>query len=370
MTRKKMPQGIDPVAERKQERQAVRTFRKAAELVHEEHEEAWKNGNHQKQWIATLILPSNSATNALVVNLARHGSHKHLQRRANRISATLVDEHSENHLSLLMSNALARLLETDSTRRSVEDYERTFDDYIAFAGGIRIEDRFDIPTGVLNADYMVETDALDLVVELKQINHYAKAASADSYFEKLLEQGQVRNALRLSPTQVRIERDSLSVSQWNHFYRKFRPNVPGQLDKAARQLKSTSAFLPPSNRRRAYGVIMVNTGDFNLPVDLLHRLVEFHAKRKWEAGRFSHVDFVICMMMDMLKTGQHPLHGRCLVRTVEDTALAVGVHHLFDRWVRYGAAAVGAEAAFEPSGGAEEPLQLSGGVTGKIAKTG
>lgn len=157
MTRKKMPQGIDPVAERKQERQAVRTFRKAAELVHEEHEEAWKNGNHQNQWIATLILPSNSATNALVVNLARHGSHKHLQRRANRISATLVDEHSENHLSLLMSNALARLLETDSTRRSVEDYERTFDDYIAFAGGIRIEDRFDIPTGVLNADYMVET---------------------------------------------------------------------------------------------------------------------------------------------------------------------------------------------------------------------
>jgi len=54
VTRKKIAQGIDPVAERKQERQAVPTFRKAAELVHEEHEKAWKNGKHQNQWIATL----------------------------------------------------------------------------------------------------------------------------------------------------------------------------------------------------------------------------------------------------------------------------------------------------------------------------
>jgi integrase len=52
--RKKIAQGIDPVAERKQERQTVPTFRDAAKLVHEEHEKAWKNGKHQNQWIATL----------------------------------------------------------------------------------------------------------------------------------------------------------------------------------------------------------------------------------------------------------------------------------------------------------------------------
>lgn len=52
--RKKIAQGIDPVAERKQERMVIPTFRKAAELVHEEHEKAWKNGKHQNQWIATL----------------------------------------------------------------------------------------------------------------------------------------------------------------------------------------------------------------------------------------------------------------------------------------------------------------------------
>jgi len=54
LTRKKIAQGIDPVAKRKQEREAIPTFRKAAELVHEEHEKAWKNGKHQNQWIATL----------------------------------------------------------------------------------------------------------------------------------------------------------------------------------------------------------------------------------------------------------------------------------------------------------------------------
>jgi integrase len=52
--RKKIAQGIDPVAERKQNRQTVPTFRDAAKLVHEEHEKAWKNGKHQNQWIATL----------------------------------------------------------------------------------------------------------------------------------------------------------------------------------------------------------------------------------------------------------------------------------------------------------------------------
>lgn len=54
LIRKKIAQGIDPVAERKQERQVIPTFRKAAEMVHEEHQKAWKNGKHQDQWISTL----------------------------------------------------------------------------------------------------------------------------------------------------------------------------------------------------------------------------------------------------------------------------------------------------------------------------
>lgn len=66
--RKKIAQGIDPVAERKRDRQAIPTFRKAAELVHEEHEKAWKNGKHQNQWIATLQTYAFPKMGELLVN--------------------------------------------------------------------------------------------------------------------------------------------------------------------------------------------------------------------------------------------------------------------------------------------------------------
>ncbi len=52
--RRKVAQGIDPVEERKQERLVMPTFAEAAKLVHEEHQAGWKNGKHQKQWLATL----------------------------------------------------------------------------------------------------------------------------------------------------------------------------------------------------------------------------------------------------------------------------------------------------------------------------
>jgi hypothetical protein len=54
-TRKKIAQGIDPVAERKQERLVVPTFRDAATTVHQEHQAGWKNGKHQNQWLSTLM---------------------------------------------------------------------------------------------------------------------------------------------------------------------------------------------------------------------------------------------------------------------------------------------------------------------------
>jgi integrase len=59
--RRKVAQGIDPVAERKKERLIVPTFRQAAKSVHEEHKAGWKNGKHQNQWLATLetyVFPS------------------------------------------------------------------------------------------------------------------------------------------------------------------------------------------------------------------------------------------------------------------------------------------------------------------------
>lgn len=52
--RKKVAQGIDPVAERKQERETIPTFRVAAAQVHAEHKAGWRNGKHQDQWLKTL----------------------------------------------------------------------------------------------------------------------------------------------------------------------------------------------------------------------------------------------------------------------------------------------------------------------------
>ena len=52
--RRKLARGIDPIAERKQEKVVIPTFREAAVLVHEEHKAAWKNGKHQAQWLSTL----------------------------------------------------------------------------------------------------------------------------------------------------------------------------------------------------------------------------------------------------------------------------------------------------------------------------
>jgi hypothetical protein len=44
----------DPLADKRQARKVVPTFRLAAETVHKEHAKAWKNAKHGEQWINTL----------------------------------------------------------------------------------------------------------------------------------------------------------------------------------------------------------------------------------------------------------------------------------------------------------------------------
>jgi len=52
--RRQIARGLDPVAERRRERQVMPNFRDAAKLVHDEHKASWKNGKHQNQWLSTL----------------------------------------------------------------------------------------------------------------------------------------------------------------------------------------------------------------------------------------------------------------------------------------------------------------------------
>lgn len=52
--RRQLAKGIDPIAERKREREVIPTFKDAAVSVHEEQKAGWKNGKHQAQWLSTL----------------------------------------------------------------------------------------------------------------------------------------------------------------------------------------------------------------------------------------------------------------------------------------------------------------------------
>lgn len=51
--RKKLRQGVDPIAAR-QKVSATPTFAEAAATVHEEHKRGWRNGKHGAQWLSTL----------------------------------------------------------------------------------------------------------------------------------------------------------------------------------------------------------------------------------------------------------------------------------------------------------------------------
>ena len=52
--RRAIRRGDDPVAARRQAKDAMPTFRVAAVMVHKEHLPSWKNAKHAKQWLSTL----------------------------------------------------------------------------------------------------------------------------------------------------------------------------------------------------------------------------------------------------------------------------------------------------------------------------
>ncbi len=265
-----------------------------------------------------------------------------------------------------MTNAFARFLQTNPVTRAVQDYENVFDDFIAFAGGERVDANAKIPQGALNADYVLEAVDARLIIELKQVSKYQASNSVDEYFSDLLRRNRIRNPRFIGPERLHLDTESLANDDWERFYRRFRPQIPGALDKAARQVKATSALLPGRAHPTVGVAVLLNTGDFNLPVDLMFRIAERHARAKWKVGRFSALDVILCIAMDLVKSGQHPLHGRMMVRDANDPFLASAAHHLFDRWIHYGAAAIGAEVTFTPGEVETDPMQLSGGMTGKL----
>jgi hypothetical protein len=264
-------------------------------------------------------------------------------------------------------NALTSLLTKPTRARTVEDYETVYDDFVRFAGGARISQRFPVPRGHLNADYHFDLSNVEMIVELKQLNAFRRSKTVDDYFATRLREGRVKHFETLSNGKVRITPESLSVSDWNRFYKCFRPGVSNHLKMAARQLKVTDGFLPEASKRRVKGVAFVNTGDFNLSTDLLLRLVEWRMKREWRAGHFRSIDFVTCITTDMIHEGRHPLHGRHIARCSGDEVVRSAVEYLYDRWIYYGAAALGVDVTRVIGTDAEDIGRDMAPFRGKIA---
>ena len=238
--------------------------------------------------------------------------------------------------------------------RTVAHYEAVFDDFVRFAGGHRLSERVNIPPGFLNADYYFEFDSLEIILELKQVNAYRSSKTVDEYFGQLIQNSKVRDVVRLPNGRARIRPDSLSDSEWRRFYKMFRSSVSDHLKTAARQLKSTNSLLPPARGRRVQGVVLVNTGDFNLPIDLLLRLAEWWLKHEWQMGRCSSIEFVRCHAIDMIRDGQNPLYARHIARRATDDMLVAALRYFHDRWIHYGADAIGATVEFHEGAVADD----------------
>lgn len=246
-----------------------------------------------------------------------------------------------------------------------------FDDFVVSAGGGRVGDRFDLPGHVKNPDYHFAFDDYGLLVELKQVSAYRPADTIDAWFNKLLRTGRIRPPIPPAGERLWIEPDSLSKADWAHFYGKFRPSVTKHLTRAAQQLKQTDLRLPPPRvGPRLCGLLLINTGDYNLPLDLMFRLVEWRVKREWHRGQFSKLDFVTCLTVDFApRAQQHPLQGRHILRPSPHLLLGRAVWHLYDRWLHYFANAIGATVELHPGpAGQDPPPDLTGAHSGKLRR--
>jgi hypothetical protein len=242
-----------------------------------------------------------------------------------------------------MTGRLRQLLAEAPLSRRPEDYEAVFDDYVAFAGGHRVTDTIRIPPDTQNADYLLENPEWDCVVELKQVSKYEHGRTVDRYFAELYRQGLLRAVENLGSGKIRITPQSLSHDQWMAFYDKFRPGVADAIEQANRQTRATLRLLPQSTKRRLSGVIILNSGDYSLPTDLLFRFIERKTKKEWRANHLRSIDFVICQSIDLFHPEQHPLHGRAIARPDADDILKHGVFEIFEQWVAYVNAELGTQ---------------------------
>lgn len=266
-----------------------------------------------------------------------------------------------------MANNLINLLSLPTLKRTTKDYEDMYDDFVNFAGGSRIDKKFAIPCNTKNADYHFDLDQFEIILELKQVSKYSESNTVDAYFSEQLSKGKIQTVDYLPNNQIIINSNSMEKSDWNDFYKLFKRSISKNLTDAATQLKDTVSFLPPTQKRRIKGVILINSGDYNLSTDLLFRLIEYKMKREWKIKKFRSIDFVSCGTIDMYRENQHPLYSRHIVRSSKDNDVVWAARYLYDHWVRYYASMIGAEVHYSENTQNETPkIDINKPFAGKI----
>lgn len=263
---------------------------------------------------------------------------------------------------------LDELLTIDPPLRKPPDYEAMYTTFVQNCGGFRVADRLDIPAGIKNADYWFEFDGIDLLLELKQITTYDAARTIDLYFTDLIRRGKVRNVERTATGEIQISPNSLSNTQWRHFYEKFKPAVEGALKGAAAQIRETAELIANS-RRKVGGVVLLNTGDYNLSTNLLFRLCEHKIRSEWKFGKFRSIDFVSCHTVDFAPGKTHPLHSRHIVKSMGDERAVAALLHVHQCWLSFLGATLGFEATISQGTVDDAPgIDLQSPFPGKVMK--
>lgn len=266
-----------------------------------------------------------------------------------------------------MTSKLSELLSMPPSERTPQIYEQMFDEFIRSVGGSRVEDLFVVPNGKKNADYWIEFEDAEVIVELKQITKYVPKKTVGDYFSDLINEGAMLSASTVSPGVLRVGPESFSATDWDRFYRKFRPSVENSLRHAAIQLKDTDGFIRRSGKRRVRGAFFLNSGDFNLPTDLLFRLIERKVKLEWKGGKYGALDFVSCATIDMFSAETHPLHARHIARSTADHVLVATVRWLYEAWLAYVGSVIGfVVEKLSEEGGETRSASLSTPFVGKI----
>jgi hypothetical protein len=248
----------------------------------------------------------------------------------------------------IMPGKLKALMEMEPGARTTVEYEGVMDDLVAFAGGHRLENAVGVPKLQRNADYYFDCTEFDCVMEFKQIRTYDTRRTVESFFAKMMREGRIIVPPGTAPgTKMTVDNSNMSASNWSYFYKKVRPSVVDQLCDADRQLRCTDAWLPRHRPSRIKAVFLLNSGDFNLPIDLLGRIVRKKVSKEWHGGHFTNLDYVMCGAFDMHRPGEHELRSHHLVRDYRPELEAFPCY-LHDKWIRYTAAELGLQVEFTP----------------------